>query len=143
VPRTTKSGDFGGALETVRKLPMYARLVWALLRDPRVPPQHKLILAGVVAYLAFPLDLIPDFIPVIGQLDDVAVALLGIDLFLKVAPKDVVAEHLARISTDADELRADLAQVKGLFRDRYSDFRATLQQRLTRKGNKERTHERS
>jgi len=45
-------------------------LVGRLLRDPRVPRRRKLLLAGTAGYLALPFDLVPDFIPVIGQLDD-------------------------------------------------------------------------
>jgi uncharacterized membrane protein YkvA (DUF1232 family) len=45
-------------------------LVGRLLRDPRVPPRHKLLLALTAGYLALPFDLVPDFIPLIGQLDD-------------------------------------------------------------------------
>jgi len=45
-------------------------LVTRLARDPRVPYRRKLLLVGVAAYLASPLDLVPDFIPVAGQLDD-------------------------------------------------------------------------
>ncbi len=126
------SRELGGAIDALRSLPTYARLVWALLRDPRVPAQQKLILAGIVGYLVLPLDLIPDFIPVIGQLDDLAVVLLGIDLFLKVAPRAVVAEHMARIARDEDDLRHDLAQVEDLLGDRFTDIRATLLRRIAR-----------
>src|SRR5215204_3380003 len=49
-------------------------LVRRLLADPRVPRTRKLALAALVAYLAFPFDLIPDFIPVVGQLDDALIA---------------------------------------------------------------------
>ncbi len=48
-------------------------LVTRLARDPRVPRRRKLLLVGAVAYLASPLDLVPDFIPVAGQLDDAVV----------------------------------------------------------------------
>ena len=54
-------------------IPDCAVLVGRLLRDSRVPRRHKLLLAGLLAYLAFPFDLVPDFIPVAGQLDDVLV----------------------------------------------------------------------
>jgi uncharacterized membrane protein YkvA (DUF1232 family) len=49
-------------------------LVRRLLRDPRVPRARKLALALLVAYLACPIDLIPDFLPVVGQLDDALIA---------------------------------------------------------------------
>ena len=84
----------GEAIETARKLPTYARLVWGLARDPRVPLEQKAVLAGIAAYLVFPLDLIPDFIPVVGELDDLAVLVFGLDWFIRNAPPDVVEEHM-------------------------------------------------
>jgi uncharacterized membrane protein YkvA (DUF1232 family) len=51
-------------------------LVARLLRDPRVPRRRKALLVGLAAYLALPFDLVPDFIPVAGQLDDVIVGAL-------------------------------------------------------------------
>ena len=78
--RSFRPRNWGEAFETARKMPTYARLIWGLARDPRVPVQQKAVLAGIAAYLAFPIDLIPDFIPIIGQLDDLLVdaGLLGL-----------------------------------------------------------------
>lgn len=53
-------------------------LVRRLLRDPRVPRRHRAVLFLLLAYLASPIDLIPDFIPVVGHLDDVLVAALAL-----------------------------------------------------------------
>src|SRR3982074_1924009 len=78
--------DVAEVVDLIRRLPTYIRLVWALLRDGRVPGQQKLILAGIGAYLVLPIDLIPDFVPILGQLDDLAVVLLGLDLFIRSAP---------------------------------------------------------
>ena len=124
--------DFGAALDAARKLPLYGRLLWGLLRDGRVSPQQKLILVGIVGYLLVPFDLIPDFIPVVGQLDDLAVVLLGLDLFIRTAPADVVNEHLARISRDEDDLRRDTEQVAQLLGDQFARIRANLEQILGR-----------
>jgi uncharacterized membrane protein YkvA (DUF1232 family) len=54
-------------------IPDCIRLVSRLARDPRVPRRRKLLLLGLVAYLASPIDLVPDFIPVAGQVDDAIV----------------------------------------------------------------------
>jgi uncharacterized membrane protein YkvA (DUF1232 family) len=73
----------------------HVRLVWRLLSDKRVSPWLKgLIPTLVLAYLLMPLDLIADFIPVLGQLDDLAVLLLGMQLFIELCPKGIVMEHL-------------------------------------------------
>lgn len=124
--------DVGELVDLIRRLPTYIRLVWALLRDGRVPAQQKLILAGIGAYLFFPIDLIPDFVPVLGQLDDLAVVLLGLDLFIRSAPPELVDEHLARIAQDKDQLRRDIATAERLLGDRLGGVRDTVEKIRTR-----------
>ncbi len=124
--------DAKEALETMRKMPTYARLVWALARDSRVPTGQKLILAGIAGYLALPIDLIPDFFPVIGELDDLAVLLFGLDFFIRNAPQEVVEEHMARIARNDDELKHDLERARSMLADRTTGLRATLDRILSR-----------
>ncbi len=87
----------------VLRLPWRKRpaLFWRLLRDARVPLPAKLVLPGVGLYLAMPLDPIPDFIPVIGYLDDLLVVMLGLWLFLRLCPPEVFAEHIERLADEA------------------------------------------
>ena len=118
--------NMGEAIEVARKLPTYARLVWGLARDPRVPTQQKLVLAGIAAYLAFPIDVIPDFIPVIGELDDLAVLIFGLDWFIRNAPADVVDDHMARIAQRDDIFSKDLSTAGSVLQDRAAGLRATL-----------------
>ncbi len=68
-------------------------LVGRLLRDPRVPRRRKLLLYGLVAYLALPFDLVPDFVPVAGQLDDAVVVALVLRSFLRSGGGPLVCEH--------------------------------------------------
>ena len=68
-------------------------LLRRLLADPRVPRRRKALLWALVAYLAMPIDLVPDFIPVAGQLDDVIVAALALRYVLRGAGLDLVREH--------------------------------------------------
>jgi uncharacterized membrane protein YkvA (DUF1232 family) len=119
--------NMGEAIDVARKLPTYARLVWGLARDPRVPAQQKLVLAGIAAYLAFPIDIIPDFIPVIGELDDLAVLIFGLDWFIRNAPADVVDEHMSRISQHDDVLSKDLETASSVLQERAAELRATLE----------------
>jgi uncharacterized membrane protein YkvA (DUF1232 family) len=128
--------DVGDAVELIRRLPTYIRLAWALLRDPRVPGGQKLILAGIVGYLILPIDLIPDFVPVLGQLDDIAVVLLGLDLFIRSAPQEIVDEHLSRIAQDKDQLSRDIARAERLLGDRFTRVRGTLE-RIRQRDRKE------
>ena len=80
------------------------RLVWQLLRDPRVPKYQKALPAVVLAYLLSPFDLIPGFLPVIGQLDDFALLLLGLKAFTYIAPEDLVAEYKQKMELDRVEV---------------------------------------
>src|SRR5436305_4400757 len=64
-----------------------------LLQDPRVPRRPKLLLAASAAYLAMPFDLVPDFIPVAGQLDDAIVVALALRAVVASAGDDTVAAH--------------------------------------------------
>ncbi len=73
------------------------RLAWRLLGDRRVPLRARAILPAVVLYLAMPLDLVPDFIPVVGYLDDLLVVLAAAWLFLRLAPAGVLEEHVAAL----------------------------------------------
>ncbi|HLA19474.1 MAG TPA: DUF1232 domain-containing protein [Dehalococcoidia bacterium] len=73
------------------------RLALALVREPRIPLLVRVIPPALVVYLAMPLDVIPDFIPVIGHLDDVLVLVIGIAVLLRFTPRAVLEEHLARL----------------------------------------------
>jgi uncharacterized membrane protein YkvA (DUF1232 family) len=64
-----------------------------LLADSRVPRRHKALLAGLVGYLASPLDLIPDFIPVIGQLDDVLIAAVVLRTVRRGVRRSTLRQH--------------------------------------------------
>jgi len=77
------------------------RFFWRLLRDPRVPLPAKLVLPGIGLYLLMPIDLIPDFIPVLGYLDDLLVVILGLWLFLRLCPLEVFQEHIEELRAEA------------------------------------------
>lgn len=79
--------------ETALALPRLALLVSRLIADPRVPRRTKVALAGLAAYLASPWDIIPDFIPVLGQLDDATAVLLFVDGVLNQVDDAVLLEH--------------------------------------------------
>jgi uncharacterized membrane protein YkvA (DUF1232 family) len=67
-------------------------LVTRLARDPRVPRRRKLLLLGLVGYLALPFDLVPDFIPVAGQLDDAIIVALVLRHFVKAGGDQLIRE---------------------------------------------------
>ncbi len=72
------------------KTELYA--IYLAYKDPRVPWYARLLAAGVVAYAFSPIDLIPDFIPVLGYLDDLVLVPLGVALAVRMIPPGVLAE---------------------------------------------------
>jgi len=85
----------------VRHLPQFARLYWRLLRDRRVSIWPKALLVLSVLYVLSPLDLIPDVIPFLGEVDDLIVLIVVCKLFVYLCPREVVREHVQRISAGA------------------------------------------
>ena len=67
--------------------------VWLAARDPRTPLLAKVLALIVAAYAVSPIDLIPDFIPVIGYFDDLIIVPLGIMLVVRLIPAEVMREH--------------------------------------------------
>lgn len=94
------------------KAPLYARLLWALASDARVPASRKALLGLAGAYIVSPLDIVPEWIPVLGAIDDVAVMVLAIDVFLEGLPEGLVAEKLVQLGIPPSELEDDLARVR-------------------------------
>ena len=75
-----------------RELKRETHVLYLAVRDPRTPWYARAIAAAVVAYALSPIDLIPDFIPVIGLMDDLIVVPLGFALALKLIPAPVMAD---------------------------------------------------
>lgn len=71
-------------------------MIVAVWRDPRTPRVAKLLLALCGAYLLCPLDLVPDFVPVLGQLDDVLIVGLGLWFAWMLVPRELREEHRSR-----------------------------------------------
>ena len=79
-----------------RRLKRDSHAVYLASRDPRVPWYAKALAVAVAAYALSPIDLIPDFIPVIGYLDDLFIVPLGIWLVVRLIPDEVMVECRAR-----------------------------------------------
>lgn len=69
------------------------RLVLRLMLDRRVPIWTKLIIPAAIAYMASPIDILPDIVPLLGWLDDIAAIIVSVTLFLMAVPRDVLREH--------------------------------------------------
>lgn len=91
---------------------LYGRLLWALVRDTRVPLSRKAVLVAALGYVVLGRDLVPDAIPIVGAIDDIVAVLLAFDLFLDGVPEAVLDEHLTALGLDRRTFEADLAQVR-------------------------------
>ena len=91
--------DTGRAVGFLAETTRQARLILRLLRDRRVPIWPKLIVPGTIVYLLSPIDLLADPILGLGQIDDVAVILIGMKLFVELCPSHIVREHLDDLSS--------------------------------------------
>lgn len=74
-------------------LPNVAKLLGRLLKDPRVPRRTKLVVGAAMAYAASPVDVVPDFVPVLGVADDVLLMCLVLNRLVESAGEEVVLEH--------------------------------------------------
>ncbi|MGI8485936.1 MAG: YkvA family protein [Thermomicrobiales bacterium] len=118
VPRgATPASDASAQLmeaswSAIKRLPAYARVAAAFARDPRVPAQAKASLAVGGLYLVSPFDLVPGFIPVFGQLDDIYILLTAIQIAAKATPADVTAAHFDHAGITPANIETDLATVR-------------------------------
>jgi uncharacterized membrane protein YkvA (DUF1232 family) len=87
------AGRKTSARELAALIPNTVALFRGLAGDPRVPRREKWLLAGAAIWLASPIDLIPEFIPVLGPLDDAVVAALVIRRLARVAGRDLMTDH--------------------------------------------------
>jgi uncharacterized membrane protein YkvA (DUF1232 family) len=89
-----KTGKVGGTLgEYLFMLPDFFILVSRLAVDKRVSAKNKLFVGGIIAYLILPLDIIPDFIPVIGYVDDLVLVVLGLNLILNEIDEKILRDN--------------------------------------------------
>ena len=100
----TRSRHRRTVLGAISEIPNFLRLLYGLLTDSRVDPVDKLLVGAAIGYVIMPMDLIPDFIPFIGEVDDVFVLTLAIRRLMQNAGRTVLLDHWMG---DPDEL-ADL-----------------------------------
>ena len=74
-------------------MPRFLKLLWGLIRDSRVDIVDKLLVAGAIAYILAPIDVIPDFIPFLGEVDDLYLLVLSLRRLIQNAGRSVLAAH--------------------------------------------------
>ena len=111
-PRT---GAKRTVLHYLKQLPAYLRLLGGLITDPRVALLDKLLVAGAMVYIAMPIDLIPDFIPFIGEVDDVFILVLALQRLVSNAGRPVLLAHWSGALEDLADLNLKEALAAAAF----------------------------
>lgn len=96
----------GGVKAWAKRLKRDTIALWLAARDPRVPWHAKAVAGAVAAYALSPIDLIPDFVPVLGYVDDLLIVPAGIWLAIRLIPAPVMAELRAAAAARPDRLRS-------------------------------------
>lgn len=100
--RAPRTGAKRTVMSYVKQLPHYLRLFFGLIGDRRVAMLDKLLVFGAVAYIITPIDLIPDFIPFLGEVDDIYLLVLALQRLMANAGRLVLLDHWGG---DPDDLR--------------------------------------
>lgn len=99
-------------IPVLKRMPVYLKLAWALYKEPALSKSQKRLLAAGVLYTVSPLDLVPGFIPVVGQLDDILVGLGSLKRALKALPPDILATYEKKFEITLRDVEEDLKVTK-------------------------------
>ena len=102
---STRRGAKKTIVHYIRQLPNYLRLLVGLMTDRRVAGLDKLLVAGALAYIVMPFDLVPDFIPFFGEVDDVFLLVLALERLISNSGRSVVLAHWSGAVEDLAELQ--------------------------------------
>ena len=102
--RAPRAGAKRTVLHYIRQLPHFLRLLFGLVTDPRVAMVDKLLVFGAIAYIVTPIDLIPDFIPFIGEVDDVYLLVIALQRLISNAGRLVLLDHWGGEAEDLADL---------------------------------------
>jgi uncharacterized membrane protein YkvA (DUF1232 family) len=101
--------------DAVRDIPNFFRLLYGLMTDPRVDPLDKILVGAAIGYVLMPEDLIPDFLPIVGEIDDVFVLTLAIRRLLRNTSREVIRDHWMGDPADLRNLDLERVLAAGAF----------------------------
>ena len=121
---------FAATASNVMIVPRFAKLLLALFRDGRIPRWLKIITAGAIVYVALPFDLLPDFVPTAGWVDDMVVIFLILIQYMRFCPPDVFKEIWDDTMGDSMSLETGLLETVERFEPlvgaRYASIHNTI-----------------
>jgi uncharacterized membrane protein YkvA (DUF1232 family) len=96
------------AMQVVIEVPRHGKLAYCLLRDERVPRAPKAVLLAALAVIVSPIDL-PAWVPLVGELDMLALAIIAVQTFIEACPEDIRREHMAALSAHSSTFDRDFS----------------------------------
>ena len=110
-----RNGAKRTVLHYIRQLPNFVRLLFGLITDPRVALVDKVLVFGAIAYIVTPIDLIPDFIPFLGEVDDVYLLVIALQRLISNAGRLVLLDHWGGDAEDLSDLNLQGALAAAAF----------------------------
>jgi len=95
-------------MEIIKRIPLYLNLIYSLYIDKELPKKAKAILSMALAYNISPIDLIPDIIPLVGQIDNIYFTLKLLKRSLIICPEDIVKKHLENFNITLENIDKDI-----------------------------------
>ena len=102
----------GALLPFAGRAPLYARLLWSLVVDARIPAARKALLGIALGYVALGRDIVPDSVPLLGQFDDLVVVALAMQLFLEDLDETILSEKLEEAGIARAAYEEDMARMR-------------------------------
>jgi uncharacterized membrane protein YkvA (DUF1232 family) len=120
------------AKELLVDVPRHGKLAYCLLRDPRVPAAPKAVLLGALALIVSPIDL-PAWVPLMGELDMLALGVLAVSTFIEACPDEVRREHEAALKAGDSTFDHDFRDTVGAVREGSGRLFNRIQRRVWRR----------
>lgn len=119
-------------MQVVIEVPKHGKLAYCLLRDERVPRAPKAVLLAALAVIVSPIDL-PAWIPLVGELDMLALTILAVQTFIEACPEDIRREHEAALDAKTSTFDRDFSDTFSALRDGAARLISRLRARVQRR----------
>lgn len=103
--------------DILKRMPSYVKLMYRLFKDQAVPDDARRNLILALGYNISPIDLIPDFIPVVGQIDNIYITIVLLKRAILSCPRDIALKHLSGAGVSMDEIDQDIATARELMKE--------------------------
>jgi len=120
------------AMQVVVEVPKHGKLAYCLLRDERVPRAPKAVLLAALALIVSPIDL-PAWIPLVGELDMLALTILAVQTFIEACPEDIRREHEAALAEKTSTFDRDFTDTVSALRDGAANLIRRVRARFKRR----------